>query len=194
MSHVRQAVWVSVDGVVRDAIERNLRNTALSFDSYTARVVDHYLKTIPVNQRTYPVNVSGDVFADNRLNSRKLARTINLDGDLRMPAVLLPSLLAALDEPWRSDAQTAVANLLSPRKLHAVHAPELPLDSFQRLLKENNEALSSFMAVARDGFSDDTTVSLMDARVQLLQLMDAAERAVGLLNDELAVRGVKVVG
>lgn len=193
MRHEPQ-VAVSVDGLVTEAIHQNLRQTGLSFELYASRVAQHYTSTVPELQQTSKLASGGDAFNDMRSNAKKLGRMVNLGGDLRIPAVLVPSFIAALDDPWRSDVATAICQLIAPSKFKHSVVPAQPLDALSMLMKEQGEAAQCFLGIASDGLSNDSADSLLNARTQLLQSRDAEEQALALIDAELSRRNILLVG
>lgn len=194
MRHGPQVV-VSVDGLVTDGIHQNLRQTGLSLELYAARVMEHYQRSVPAVQQTSKFSETGDVYNDMRANAKKLGRMIQLGGDLRIPAVLIPSFVAALDEPWRSDTATAICQRISPDRFNAsVAAPVEALDMFSALVREQGEAVQAFLNVARGGLTDDSAEALLNARTQLLQSRQAEDDALALIDAELNRRGILAAG
>jgi hypothetical protein len=188
-------VMVAVDGLVTDAIHQNLRQKGLSLELYSQRVVEHYRETVPASQQSSKFVASADPFNDMRSNAKKLGRMLNLGGDLRIPAVLLPSLIAALDEPWRSDVATATCQRIAPSAFKRSAATSFdPLDAFSQLVKEQGEALQAFLNVARNGLADDAAEALLDARTQLIQAKKAEADALALIDAELDRRGILRMG
>lgn len=193
MRHEPQVV-ISVDGLVTEAVHQNLRQTGLSFELYAARVAEHYTSTLPELQQTSKLASGGDAFTDMRSNAKKLGRMLNLGGDLRIPAVLVPSFIAALDDPWRSDVATAICQLIAPSKFKSRARPVQPLEALSTLLKEQGEAAQCFLGIACDGLSNDSADALLNTRTQLLQSRDAEEQALALIDAELARRNILSVG
>ena len=187
-------VVVAVDGLITEAIHQSLRQTGLSLELYSQRVVEHYRRTVPARQQSSKFVESGDAFSDMRSNAKKLGRMLNLGGDLRIPAVLVPSLVSALDEPWRSDLQTAVCQLIAPKQFQAASAERAPLDALSVMLKEQGEAAQSFLAIAGDGLGNDAADDLLNARTQLLQSRDAEAKVLALIDAELSRRNILSVG
>lgn len=176
-----------IDVLIKSALSDALRKANFSFDSYTAAFVDHYVKHVAPIHRTFTVSITGDVCRDVRNNSRKLSRYFALDTELRLHAVSVPSLIAALPEPWRSDVQTAVVDLIRPATAKA--GPNVDcIAAAMLLVKEHGEALNAYLAIAKDGLQNDATADLMNARIQLLQSMQAAESAMKIIEDELVSR------
>ena len=193
MRHEPQVV-VSVDGILTDAIHQNLRHSGLSFELFSSRVAEHYAATVPQLQQTSKLAFGGDAFSDMRSNAKKLGRMLNLGGDLRIPAVLVPSFVAALDEPWRSDVQTAICQLIAPKQFKAASAERAPLDALSVMLKEQGVAAQSFLAIAGDGLGNDAADDLLNARTQLLQSRDAEAKVLALIDAELSRRNILSVG
>lgn len=193
MRHVPQ-VWVSLDGLITEAIHQNIRQAGLVFETYAARVTEHYMKHVPPAQQTCKLASGGDSFADMRANGKKLGRMINLDGDLRIPAVLVPSFIAALDEPWRSDIETAVCQQIASDRFQVTALQREPLEALSHLLKEQGEAAQAFLSIAHDGIANDSADELLNARTQLLQSRDAEAAVLALIDAELSRRNILLVG
>jgi hypothetical protein len=185
MGRIPQVAWRSVDGLVREAITHNVNQTNLSFNSYVARVMDHYSKTVPPEQRELEINDTGDIHDSLKRFANKLSRFINIDGDTNMPAGVVPSLIACLDEPWQHDCRTAVVNLISPERLQEPGTDAHPLDHVSDLVKEHTEALQAYLAIARDGFENDTPAQLQFAFTQLQQAGAVIDRIKSLVQSEL---------
>lgn len=188
MGRVPQVAWRSVDGVVREAIHQNIHSTNLSFNSYTARVMEHYARTVPAEQRSVEINDTGDAYESLKRFSNKLSRCISIDGDTHLPAVLVPALIACLDEPWQHDCRTAVLNLIFPERLQEPGKDAHPLDQLASLAQEHSEAVQAYLAVARDGFDNDSEAALMHAFNQLQQARDVMQNMMAMLDSELQKR------
>lgn len=186
MVHLPSSIsWQSVDGLIRESIQNNIRATNLSFQTYVFRVIEHHRATVPECQQSFTIYDAGDAFDTMRQFSKKLKQCIDIEGRMHLPAVLVPSLIAALDEPFQSDCRTAVVNLISPERLQATAMDGHPLDRVSVLMREQSEALEAYLHVARDGFDNDTPAELQHAFVQLQQLRDAAEQTMGIISAEL---------
>ena len=188
MGRIPQVAWRSVDGVVRQAITNNINSTNLSFNSYVARVMDHYSTTVPAEQREVEINDTGDVHESLKRFANKMSRFLNIDGDTNMPAGMVPSLIACLDEPWQHDCRTSVINLISPERLQAPATDGHPLDQLSALAKEHSEAVQAYLAVARDGFDNDSEAALQHAFEQLQQGRDVMQLMMSLVEQELQKR------
>lgn len=177
----------SIEAVVVKHVRACLDCTAVSFDSYTAGVVEHYLKSVPVPQRSFEVASGGDAFADNRANSKKLGRYFSPEHDLKLPAVLLPSLIEGLVEPHRSACRTEVVELIMPERVSVENLPDEMVIA-QGMAKEAGEALSNFLGLLPGGLGDDSVHALERCKVELNQAMQATRNALAAVNAELEAR------
>lgn len=160
----------------------------LSFDSYTAAVIDHYLKTVQAEQQTMNWRHGGDAYEDTRLNSRQLVKFFNPADARRIPAELVPSLVQALPEPWRGQLATQLCQLLKPEPMGA-NAGD-PLLVLQRMMKESNEGMQSFLALASDGLGNDSDQDLEITLAELIQAREAIEAGMALINAEKQRRAI----
>jgi hypothetical protein len=177
-----------INKIIKTAVTEAIAKTSLSFDSYTAAFVDHYVSTVAEADREFEVKQTGDAYRDVVNNSRKLGRYFSpeKEGILRLPTVCIPSLIAALPEPWRGNVQTAVCELIKPTQLESAQgdAYAAAID----IVKEHGEALNAYLLVAKDGLKNDADADLIAARVQLLQSVEAAQHAIAMIDDELKSR------
>ena len=181
----------SLETLIRDAVRHCISKTNLSFDSYAAGVREHYLDNVPEAQQTFTVPQSGDIYSDCRKLSKKLDRYFSFDAELKLPVVLLPSLIAAMPDPYKKNTITKVFELIDKTEITTTgdHSTKQVMNS---LMKESNEALQAYLKIAWNGLADDSVEELNEAKVELLQLMDEAEKALGLINGELESRSNKV--
>lgn len=188
MKKVSDAAFAApIDVLIKSAVADALRKANFSFDSYTAAFVDHYVRNVAAQDRTFAVSLTGDLCRDIRNNSRKLSRYFAIDTELRLHAVSVPSLIAALPEPWRSDVRTAACELIKPTIINAGKSVDC-IAAAMELVKEHGEALNAYLAIAKDGLKNDPAADLMMARIQLLQSIQAVEKAIKVIEDELIAR------
>lgn len=177
----------SIEAVLIKHVRACMDHSALSFDSYTAAVVEHYLATVPAPQRSFDVAAGGDAFADTRANAKKLGRYFSPGHDLKLPAVLVPSLIEALVDPHRGRCRTEVVELIMPERVSsAVLTSELA--AAQALAKEAGEGLAAFVGLLEGGLGNDALAALEGCRVELGQALQAARQAHALVADEIAAR------
>lgn len=177
----------SIEAVLIKYVRECLDRSSLSFDSFAAAVVEHYLAAVPAPQRSFEVAAGGDAFADTRANSKKLGRYFSPAHDLKLPAVLVPSLIEALCEPYRGACCTAVVELIMPERVAAGQL-QSEMVAAKGMAKEAGEALAAFVGLLDGGLGNDPLASLEDCKLELAQALSATRQALLLVTHELEAR------
>ena len=172
-----------LDVLIRDVVADNIRHTNLSFDSYVARVTDYYFNHVPACERSFNFPCTGDAWENNRKAAKKLQRYFSIDTDLKIPAVLIFSLVSALDDPWRSNLVTKITETF--KRSCGSGTDDSPQSAMDNLMKESNDALSAFLSLAWDGLENDSLEQLQAVRIEIVQLVDSARNVLGLIDREL---------
>lgn len=177
-----------LERLVVEAFQNN-RRLGLKFETYTARVIEHYEHHIPEPEQSFEFPRKGrDIIERATEGAKKLGRYFDLSrNDCRLPANLLPSLIAALDEPFRTTTAGAIVAQLQPQRFAARSDA---FSAFTEMMRECAEAQQTFAHLAHDGLSNDRDDELLSARVEILQAVAALQNALGTIDEELAGRGV----
>lgn len=177
-----------IERLVVEAYQKNRRH-GLKFEVYTARVIEHYEHHIPEPEQSFEFPRKGkDIIERAVEGAKKLGRYFDLGrNDCRLPANLLPSLVAGLDEPFRGTTSSAIVIQLQPQRFTARSEA---FQAFAEMMKECSDAQQMFARLAHDGLRNDSEEDLLSVRVEINQAIAAMHNALGTVEEELARRGV----
>lgn len=176
----------ALDMLVREAVMDCINTTSLSFDSYVARLTDHYRAKVPKPQQSFNFSEGDDVYENVRKASKKLARYFSVNTTLKLPAVLVPSMVNALPDPWRASTITAIQELLKPTLGNPTN--DNPQQVIASLMEDSHSAIDAFLAVSWNGLESHSSDELRGARLELAHLIDKARDALGSIDKELENR------
>ncbi|MDY6979371.1 MAG: hypothetical protein SV201_05780 [Pseudomonadota bacterium] len=158
--------------VIARLIDEHIRVSAVSWETYSQAVVDHYHTQVPDVRRGIKFHAGGDAYKDMRANAQIIKRIVH--DEVRMPVELEESLVEALPVEWNQRCKKELANrfgLLAARIPDPEHRTDV--QGISGLLRESADVMDAIAPMLADGVIDENDMPLAKRALQEINDLDA---------------------
>lgn len=158
--------------VIARFVDGYIRTSAVSWETYSQAVADHYAAHVPLEKRSIKFHAGGDGYKDMRANGQIIKRIVH--DEVRMPVEIEESLVEALPGEHKRNCKTALAQrfgLLAARIPDPDHQADVR--SISDLLRETADVVDAVAPMLADGVIDKRDAMLAKQALQEINDADA---------------------